>query len=74
MYINTTQYFGGVPQAIWDFHIGGYQVLDKWLKDRRGRELSFQDLRHDQQIVVALSETDRMMGAIDEAIPQFPIE
>ncbi|MCY4540412.1 MAG: N-6 DNA methylase [Chloroflexi bacterium] len=74
VHINKTQYFEGVPQEIWDFHIGGYQVLQKWLKDRRGRVLSTDDLEHYQQIVVALSETIRIMQAIDEAIPQFPIE
>ena len=74
VYINKTQYFGGVPSDIWDFHIGGYQVLRKWLKDRRGRALSTDDLEHYQQIVVALSETIRLMSAIDAAIPQFPLE
>ena len=74
VYINKLQYFGGVPQKVWDFHIGGYQVLHKWLKDRRGRVLSTDDLEHYQQIVVALSETIRIMSAIDDAIPQFPLE
>ena len=74
VYINKLQYFGGVPQEIWDFHIGGYRVLEKWLKDRRGRVLSSDDLEHYQEIVVALSETTRIMVEIDEVIPQFPIE
>ncbi len=74
VFINKNQYFGGVPQDIWDFHIGGYQVLEKWLKDRRGRVLSNDDLEHYQQIVVALSETIRIMSEIDKAIPQFPIQ
>ena len=74
VHINKTQYFEGVPQDIWDFHIGGYQVLHKWLKDRRGRKLSYDDLMHYQKIVVALAETIRIMSEIDEAIPQFPIE
>lgn len=74
VYINKGQFFGGVPQNIWDFHIGGYQVLHKWLKDRRGRALSTDDLEHYQQIVVALAETIRLMSAIDAAIPQFPLE
>ena len=74
VHINKTQYFEGVPQDIWDFHIGGYQVLHKWLKDRRGRKLSYDDLMHYQKIVVALAETVRIMSEIDEAIPQFPIE
>ena len=74
VYINKTQHFGGVQGELWDFHIGGYRVLDKWLKDRRGRKLSYDDLKHYQKIVVALSETKRIMTEIDEAIPQFPIE
>ncbi len=71
--INKRQYFGGVAREIWDFHIGGYRVADKWLKDRRGRKLSYEDLTHYQKIIVALSETMRLMSAIDAAIPQFPI-
>ncbi len=74
VYINKAQYFGGVPPQIWNFHIGGYQVPQKWLKDRRGRKLSYDDLRHYQQIAVALSETIRIMSEIDAAIPQFPLE
>ena len=74
VHINRTQYFGGIPQEIWDFHIGGYQVLQKWLKDRRGRKLSLDEREHYQKIVVALSETIRIMSAIDAAIPQFPLE
>lgn len=60
--------FRGVPEAVWNFHVGGYQVCEKWLKDRRGRSLSKDDLAHYQKIVVALSETIRLMGEIDEVI------
>ena len=74
VHINKTQYFGGVSQEIWDFHIGGYQVMRKWLKDRSGRKLSLDDKEHYQKIVVALFETIRIMTEIDAAIPQFPIE
>ena len=74
VYINKTQFFGGVPQDIWDFHIGGYQVLQKWLKDRLRRKLSLDEKEHYQKIVVALSETARIMVDIDEAIPEFPLE
>ncbi|MDE2951088.1 MAG: N-6 DNA methylase [Chloroflexota bacterium] len=74
VHINKAQYFGGVAPEIWDFHIGGYRVAEKWLKDRRGRKLSYEDLTHYQKIIVALSETQRIMQEIDEAIPQFPIE
>lgn len=73
VYINPTQYFEGMPADVWLFQIGGYQVLAKWLKDRRGRQLSFEDLIHYQKIVVALSETIRKMVEIDKAIPGWPI-
>ena len=60
--------FHGVPEEVWDFHIGGYQVCHKWLKDRKGRRLSEEDIAHYQKIVVALNETIRIMGEIDEVI------
>ena len=60
--------FEGVPEEVWELHIGGYQVCHKWLKDRKGRTLSDQDVAHYQKIVVALSETIRIMAAIDEVI------
>jgi hypothetical protein len=60
--------FAGVPEAVWNFHIGGYQVCEKWLKDRKGRTLSTDDIAHYQKIVVALSETIRLMKEIDEVI------
>jgi hypothetical protein len=44
MYINQTQYFEGIEPEVWEFQIGGYQVLNKWLKDRKGRRLSFDDI------------------------------
>jgi len=66
VYINETQYFDGVPLEAWEFYIGGYQPAQKWLKDRKGKELSFEDVRHYQRIIVALSETNRIMGEIDK--------
>lgn len=63
-----TSGFRGVPEAVWNFHIGGYQVCEKWLKDRKGRKLSADDIRHYHRIVVALSETIRLMAQIDRAI------
>jgi hypothetical protein len=68
------QYFEGVPREVWEFQVGGYQVCEKWLKDRRGRNLSFEDLTHYQKIVVALKETIRLMDEIDAAIPGWPLE
>ncbi|RLI61089.1 MAG: DNA methyltransferase, partial [Promethearchaeia archaeon] len=66
--INKTQYFEGMPEEVYNFHIGGYQVCQKWLKDRKGRALSEGDIFHYQKIVVALNETIRIMKEIDEAI------
>ncbi len=60
--------FKGVREDVWNFHIGGYQVCEKWLKDRKGRKLSADDIRHYQRIVVALSETIRLMKKIDAVI------
>ncbi len=68
------QRFDGVPPEVWEFHVGGYQVCEKWLKDRRSRRLSYEDLTHYQRIVVALKETIRLMKEIDEAIPGWPVE
>ena len=64
----------GIEPQVWEFQIGGYQVLHKWLKDRKGRKLTFDDLFHYQKIVVALKETIRLMGKIDDLIPSWPIE
>jgi len=60
--------FRGVPEAVWDFYIGGYQVCEKWLKDRKGQTLSKDDTAHYHKIVVALNETIRLMEEIDEVI------
>jgi predicted helicase len=68
VWINTTQYFEGVPKEVWEFHVGGYQVCAKWLKDRKGRKLTYDDLTHYQHIVSALAETIVLMENIDAAI------
>lgn len=68
VYINPTQYFANVPEVAWNFYIGGYQPAQKWLKDRKDRELSYEDILHYQKIIVALSETDRIMGEIDNLV------
>tara|TARA_R110000868_G_scaffold411516_1_gene705113 strand:+ start:569 stop:3760 length:3192 start_codon:yes stop_codon:yes gene_type:complete len=66
VFINDTQYFDNVPQVAWEFYIGGYQPAQKWLKDRKDRKLQFDDILHYQKIIVALSETDRLMKEIDK--------
>jgi len=63
--INSQQYFGNVPERVWTFYIGGYQPAQKWLKDRKGRTLTYDDIDHYQKIIVALVETDRLMNEID---------
>ena len=62
------QYFEGIPPEVWECRIGGYQPLDKWLKDRKGRTLSFDDLNHYRRISAALGETIRLMDEVDQAI------
>jgi predicted helicase len=62
--------FRGVPEEVWSFHIGGYQVCEKWLKDRKGRTLSKGDIAHYHKIVIALHETIRLMSEIDKIIEQ----
>ena len=68
--INRMQYFEGIPEEVYNFHIGGYQVCLKWLKYRKGRELTEEEIEHYQKIVVALNETIRIMEEIDEVIEE----
>jgi hypothetical protein len=65
VWINEEQYFGNVPQTAWEFYIGGYQPAQKWLKDRKGRTLTNEEIEHYQKIIKALTETDRLMKEID---------
>lgn len=62
VYINETQYFGKIPPEVWDSHVGGYQVLQKWLKDRKDRALSLEEIKTYRQIVAALRETIEIMS------------
>ena len=71
VWINADQYFENVPAIAWDFLIGGYQPAQKWLKDRRGRALSYDDIRHYQRIIKILAETDRIMCQIE--LPLEPV-
>jgi hypothetical protein len=66
VYINESQYFANVPQSAWEFYIGGYQPAQKWLKDRSGRTLDYDDISHYQKIIAALEGTGRIMKEIDE--------
>jgi predicted helicase len=66
VWINDQQYFDRVPRVAWEQPIGGYLPAKKWLKDRRNRKLNDEDLRHYQKIIVALSETARLMHEVDK--------
>ena len=69
VYINDIQYFEGIDLEVWNYHIGGYQVLDKWLKDRKGRYLSAEDIKHYCRIVTALAKTIEIQKEIDTLYP-----
>ncbi len=73
VYINKTQYFDNIKENVWQFHIGGYQVCQKWLKDRKGRELNYDDCNHYLYILAALEQTIDLMEKIDATIPEFPL-
>ena len=68
VWVNDEQYFEDVPKIAWEFYIGGYQPAQKWLKDRKGRTLDHNDIFHYQKIIVALTETNRVMKEIDKVL------
>lgn len=70
VWINASQCFERVPESAWSFYIGGYQPAQKWLKDRKGRALDFDDIKHYQKIIKVLLETARVMKSLDQ-ISQF---
>ena len=71
VYVNETQYFEGIEKEVWDYQIGGYQVLDKWLKDRRKRLLSSEDIRHYCRVATALKMTIEVQAEIDSIYPKI---
>ncbi|MBI5385910.1 MAG: N-6 DNA methylase [Verrucomicrobia bacterium] len=68
VYINAKQYFEGITPVVWQFRLGGYQVCEKWLKDRKGRVLTHDDIEHYQRTVSALAETRTLMAQIESLI------
>ncbi|MEI7839709.1 MAG: type ISP restriction/modification enzyme [Methylococcaceae bacterium] len=71
VFINKTQFFDHVSPEVWHFHIGGYQVCNKWLKDRKGRVLNYDDCKNYLYILAALEKTQNLMVRIDETMPDF---
>lgn len=77
LYINNGQYFEGITPEVWEYQIGGYQVCDKWLKDRKGRALSLEEIKHYCKVVTALKKTIEIQSKIDGSYPDIekdPIE
>jgi len=77
VHINSEQYFEGISPAVWQMRIGGYQVCEKWLKDRKGRTLTHDEIEHYQRTVSALAETRSLMAQIDSLISDhggWPLE
>ena len=72
--INNDQHFEGIPREVWGYQIGGYQVCDKWLKDRKERILSLDDIRHYCKIVTAIGKTIEIQKAIDEIFSEVEKE
>ncbi len=68
VWINKTQYFDNIPEIAWSFYIGGYQPAQKWLKDRKDKQLSYDDIIHYMKIITALLLTDTIMTQINEVI------
>jgi len=73
VYINGEQYFEGVPSEAWEFEIGSYQVCEKWLKDRKGNNFTFEELTTYRTIVASIRATIRLMDEIDDLIPRWPL-
>jgi len=65
VYINPTRHFGPVGSDVWEYQIGGYQVLAKWLKDRKGKRLSLENIKHYCRIATAIKETIAIQKKID---------
>ncbi len=71
LYINSEQYFEGISPEVWEYQIGGYQVCDKWLKDRKGKSLSVEDTKHYCKVVTALKKTIEIQIKIDSLYPDI---
>ena len=74
VYINSDQYFEGVEKEVWEYRIGGYQVCNKWLKDRKGRTLSLEEIKHYCKVVTAISKTIEIQTSIADIYPATETE
>nr|MBC8175022.1 DNA methyltransferase [Candidatus Neomarinimicrobiota bacterium] len=71
VFINPTQYFDSISESVWNYHIGGYKVCAKWLKDRKGRKFSVEEIKTYCRIVTALSKTMEIQKEIDKIYPKI---
>jgi hypothetical protein len=71
VYINKDQYFEGIAPEVWEYQIGGYQVCEKWLKDRKERKLSLDDIQHYCKVVASLKKTVEIQKVIDDIYPNI---
>ncbi len=69
VFINSEQYSEGIPKEAWEYRIGSYQVLNKWLKDRKGRSLSTDDIEHYLKVITAIEHTIDLQQQIDQLYP-----
>jgi len=74
VYINTQQYFEDIPKEIWEYYIGGYQVLAKWLKERKDRKLSLDEIEHYLKVITAIKHTIKLQKEIDKLYPEVEKE
>ena len=72
--INKDQYFDGITEDVWEYQIGGYQVCDKWLKDRKGQRLSLDDIKHYCRVVTAMGKTIEIQKEIDKIYSEIEKE
>jgi predicted helicase len=68
VYFNKAQYFEGISREVWEYQIGGYQVLAKYLKDRKGRKLSSKEIEHYMKVAKAIERTREVQGEVDDAM------
>jgi len=66
VFINARQYFDGVTEEVWEFYVGAYQPAQKWLKDRAGKTLGYEEIRHYQLVIACIDKTIRLMADIDK--------
>jgi hypothetical protein len=66
VHINPEKWFTGIPPEVWEYHIGGYQVAEKWLKDRKGRTLSSEEVSHYAKVITAVAETMTIQASLDD--------